>query len=274
MPAANAIRIGWKTKLELRHAEVELALEGREADQEAAGERDRRSAAAQASRRRSRCAAAAGARAPSTSSTAWPTSVQRGAADQHQVRRAPQRHVLAEQPVPDVVEREADQREAAARGNQDAAERRVPVRVSRIAVGHGFSSRTIDEAAGGEDAEQAEQDQVVRGVGERAGVAALVDVQGDVPVHAEQRDDQRDRGEGGGERDPAWAGRPTRAANGRPAPEQRGAAGAVGEAEPEQDGGGDAGAAGGADDLAQRGAARGVGGCEQESSWSSYIITV
>ena len=34
-----------------------------------------------------------------------------GAADEHQVGRAPERHVLAEQPVPDVVEREADQRE-------------------------------------------------------------------------------------------------------------------------------------------------------------------
>ena len=55
-----------------------------------------------------------GVRVPSASSTPWPTSDTDGAADQHQVRRAPQRHVLAEEPVPDVVEREADQREAAA----------------------------------------------------------------------------------------------------------------------------------------------------------------
>ena len=39
----------------------------------------------------------------------------RGAADEHEVRRAPERDVLAEEPVPLVVEREAEQREAAAR---------------------------------------------------------------------------------------------------------------------------------------------------------------
>ena len=60
--------------------------------------------------------------------------------------------------------------------------------------GRGFVLRQDDrEEAGGEDAEQADEDEVVRRVGQRARVAALVDVQGDVPVHAEQRDEQRDR---------------------------------------------------------------------------------
>ena len=59
------------------------------------------------------------------------------------------------------------------------------------------------EEARGEDAEQAGEDEVVRGVGQRAGVAAVVDVQRDVPVHAEHRGDQRDGGERGGQRGPA-----------------------------------------------------------------------
>ena len=59
------------------------------------------------------------------------------------------------------------------------------------------------EHAGGEHAEEPGEDQVVGRVGERAGVAALVDVQRDVPVHAEQRGQERERGDGGRERRPA-----------------------------------------------------------------------
>src|SRR5918998_1527909 len=42
-----------------------------------------------------------------------------------------------------------------------------------------------------EHTEQPNEDEVVRGVGERALVAPGVDVRGDVPVHPEHRDDQR-----------------------------------------------------------------------------------
>ena len=52
-------------------------------------------------------------------------------------------------------------------------------------------------------AEQPGEDEVVGGVGERAGVTALVDVQGDVPVHPEQGDEQRDGGDGARQRGPA-----------------------------------------------------------------------
>ena len=39
------------------------------------------------------------------------------------------------------------------------------------------------------------EDEVVGGVGQRARVAALVDVERDVPVHAEQGDEQRRAGD-------------------------------------------------------------------------------
>ena len=66
-------------------------------------------------------------RRPSTIRIALPTRVSAGAADQHQVRRPPEGDVLAEDPVPDVVERETDQRERRGGEHRDAAERRVPV---------------------------------------------------------------------------------------------------------------------------------------------------
>ena len=57
-----------------------------------------------------------------------PTSVMHGAADQHQVRRPPEGDVLAEEPVPEVVEREADAaRRPPQASDQHAADRRVPV---------------------------------------------------------------------------------------------------------------------------------------------------
>ena len=62
-----------------------------------------------------------------------------GAADHHQVGRPPQRDVLTEDAVPDVVEREAGQRVQAAAGHQDAADRRVPVAGDPTANGPGFS---------------------------------------------------------------------------------------------------------------------------------------
>ena len=50
-----------------------------------------------------------------------------GAADHHQMGGAPQRHVLAEDAMPDVVEREADHRVHSAAGHQ---QRRRPARAS------------------------------------------------------------------------------------------------------------------------------------------------
>ena len=119
---------------------------------------------------------------------------ERGAADQHQVGRAPERHVLAEQPVPHVVEREACERERAASGHHQTAERRPPVAAEvdgglGRALGAGQRDRHY---ARHEHAVEADQDQVVRGVGERTSVTAVVDVQGDVPVHAEHSGEQRD----------------------------------------------------------------------------------
>ena len=240
-------------EVELRHAEVELGLERRQADQEAAGQRGAAQPQPALGPR------AGGARAGALGEQhALADERQRGAADQHQVGRAPQRHVLAEQAVPDVVEREADQREAAAGRHQHAAERRVPAVVEPDRGRAGLLLRDHHrEEAGGEDAEQAEQDQVVRRVGERAGVAAVVDVQRDVPVHAEQRRDERGGADGGGERDPG--GEAADAAG-----ERRGAvqelrlAGAVAEAEREQQRGGERGAGRGEDDLCDRRAPGGI----------------
>ena len=97
-----------------------------------------------------------------------------GTADHHQVGRPPQRHVLAEDAVPDVVEGKADQGVQAAAGHQEAADRRVPV------AGDPYCERTRllvgqhdRRAAGDEQQEQAHQDEVVRRVGQRPGSRPL-----------------------------------------------------------------------------------------------------
>jgi hypothetical protein len=46
------------------------------------------------------------------------------------------------------------------------------------------------EVSGAEDAEEPEEDQVMRRVRERPRVAPGVDVEGDVPVHAEDGDEE------------------------------------------------------------------------------------
>ena len=136
-----------------------------------------------------------------------------GPADQHQVRRAPQRDVLAEQPVPHVVEREARERERAAGRHQQAADGRAPAPADGDrGRARGLARHRHREHAGGEHAEQPGEDQVVGGVRERAGVAALVDVQGDVPVHAEQRRLERDPGTARSAPRPSRAGPETRSA--------------------------------------------------------------
>ena len=179
---------------------------------------------------------------------------QTGAPDQHQMGRAPERHVLPEQPVPDVVERKAEQRECAAGEKRDAGDRRVPVArdpdggATRPALG-----KHDREEAGAEEAEQPGEDEVVGGVGERSGVAADVDVQGDVPVHPEQGRQQGERGDLRRQRGPD---REPGGASGRlgGAPEKAGAPAPVRPAEGEQEGG-DRGRGGGRErDLTERGA--------------------
>jgi hypothetical protein len=96
--------------------------------------------------------------------------------------------------VPDVVEREAGERDRGADEDQQAAERRLePARqLDRRRAGR-LGGEEDRQQAGEEDAEEADEDEVVRGVGERAGVAAGVEVGRDVPVHPEDRDQQRAR---------------------------------------------------------------------------------
>jgi hypothetical protein len=92
------------------------------------------------------------------------------------------------------VEGEAEQAEGAADRDEDAADRRVPVALDPDRRG----ARTLSllreahrERAGAEDPEQADKDQVVSGIGERPRVAAVVDVERDVPVHPGDRDEER-----------------------------------------------------------------------------------
>ena len=205
-------------EVELRHAEVELGLEGREPDQEGAHER----AALEpqhARRERLRLAAARcsrATRAPSTSSTERPTSVI--AAPPISIRWVGPQSVTSwpNSRCQKSSSGKAGERERATGEQQHAADGRVPVAgdAHRAAPGP-LGGEDHREEAGDEAAEQPGEDQVVRRVGERAGVAALVDVQGDVPVHPEQRDEQRDRGD--------------RAREGRPAGQPGLALGPVGE---------------------------------------------
>jgi DNA-binding transcriptional MerR regulator len=107
--------------------------------------------------------------------------------------------------MPQVVEGKAEQGEGAAGGDQDASDRGVPGRgkADRGRPGPGSTGQCDGEPPGDEDADQPEQDRVVGRVGQRSVVTPLVDVQGDVPVHAEERQDQRHGGECGGEGGPA-----------------------------------------------------------------------
>jgi len=119
---------------------------------------------------------------------------QTGAADEHQMCWAPERDVLTEDPVPDVVEWKADERVQPATGHQHAADGRVPGLGDLDGGRTGLVIRQDDrQRARDEQQEQTDQDEVVRRVGQRAGVAALADVQADVPDEAEHRaDDRRD----------------------------------------------------------------------------------
>ncbi len=132
------------------------------------------------------------------------SSVIDGAADEHEVRRAPEGDVLAEDAMPDVVERKADQGEHAARGHDDTAERRVPVADDANSAPRWlFEREDAGEEACGEDAEEPAEDQIVGGVGEGSLVAACVDVDRYVPEEAEEREEQRTCGDCRGEGRPA-----------------------------------------------------------------------
>jgi len=182
-----------------------------------------------------------------------------GAADEHEVGRAPERHVLPEHAVPEVVEREAEQGEPARGRHEHAADRRVPIGADP----HGGAPRPLAdgeghrEHAGGEDAEEADEDQVVRRVGERAVVAAVVGVDRDVPHHPHERREQRGAGDGGGEGHPARQLRDA-PGEGRGPRQQRARAAAVGDRQPHEDRARAAGDRGRDDDLVGRGGARGL----------------
>ena len=115
-----------------------------------------------------------------------------GAADHHQMRWAPKGDVLPEDPVPDVVEREPGHRVQPAAGHQHAADRCVPVtrdaHRGRAGLVEGQDDRRHSPQ---EDAEQPDDDEVVRGVGQGAGVASVADVPADVPDEPEQGADDR-----------------------------------------------------------------------------------
>ena len=239
---------------ELRHGEVELALERREPDQERAAEQDLLDA--HVAGRALRPHLAGEGRALHQQDHAAERR-HRGAAEQQQVRRAPQRHVLAEDAVPDVVEREAGERDARADEDQHAAQRCLEPAGERQPGRAGLLGGEEDgEQAGEEHAEQPDEDEVVRGVGERARVAPRVEVRRDVPVHAEHRDQQRAGEHGERERAPR---RQAGLALGVEAEgvQQLDPAGAVAEHEVEHRGGHDHRPDRAADHLAHRAAARG-----------------
>jgi hypothetical protein len=175
-------------QLELRHAEVELRLEGRQADDERAGH-------AQVAPPREL------ARAPELEALAHDhpqaERAHAGAADHEQVRGAPQGHVLAEERVPEGVERETEQRDAAADEHHDPARAHVQAQREAALVARRGAAHPAVQQRGEDDALKARHDEYVRGR-EHALVAAVIDVVADVPVHPQDGDLQRDAGEDDG----------------------------------------------------------------------------
>ena len=176
---------------ELGDAEIELGLEHREADEECA-ESDREGDLAQPFRHFGADLVVAEFAFALEDDDA--RSRQAGSADEHEVGRTPQRHVLTEDPVPDVIEREADEGIQSARRDQDAADRRVPMTSDAHRSNAGFHAITwIDDSrhTGDEQREQSAEDQVVRRVGEWSRVAAAARVQTHVPEETDERHDER-----------------------------------------------------------------------------------
>ena len=161
---------------------------------------------------------------PSATRTAIAITDIVAAAEQHEVGRRPQGHVLAEDPVPDVVERQRQEAEAGAAEQQHAADRHVPALADPDPAGAGvlLAGEPEAEDARGEGAEEAEQHRVVAGVAERPVVAAVIDVVADVPEAAAHRQQQRDGGDEDRQRDPC-RGRKTQRGRGGGARENLGA---------------------------------------------------
>jgi hypothetical protein len=257
-------------ELELRHAVAELELERGEADQRRARELDLPGEQPQA-------AGAGPARRAAALDEQQPggDGRQRGAADHQHVGRAPERDVLAEDAVPDVVEREAEHGDRAAQEQKRAAERHAPAgrEGERRAVAV-VGAEDAGEEAGERDAAEPQQDRVVRDVGERAGVAAVVDVGGDVPEEAEGGDAQGAEGDEHGQRGPAGDGHDA-LREARQAVEQRHAAGPVARAEQQRRGGQDAADDRGRDEVLDRGAAGGLArGDEGDDRFECHLVTV
>jgi hypothetical protein len=191
--------------------------------------------------------------------------------DEHQVRRAPEGDVLTEEPVPHVVEREAEQRVGACCGDQDAAHGHVPATDEPDGGRPGpFVERhRAGQYATRENTEEPDENQVVRGIGQRALVAADTDVQRDVLQHAEESHEQGDRGKPGGQRDPRrhTGGRSQPAACPR---EHRGAPGAVEEHHAQQQGGQAQTESGRRDDLTECGPSGGTGLVGQQHVCSDH----
>ncbi len=167
---------------------------------------------------------------------------ERGAAEEHEVGGRPQRHVLPEDPVPDVVEGQRGQAERRAEDHQRAADRHPPATAEADPGGTRLLAVCQPEAqhAGGERAEEAEQHRPVAWVAERAVIAPVIDVVADVPEaaahHGQQRHDpdegrqrgprrqpEHERGRRPGAREKAGAPAPVRLDQ----PQQRRAAAAV-----------------------------------------------
>ena len=183
--------------VELGNAEVELGLQRRHADEEGAGQGD---VDAEHGLRVDRTTG--GARGPFSLDGEDPEGEgrKRGAADHLDVGRPPEGDVLAEQPVPHVVEGEAGEGDQPADAQQQAADGHIPI----AAEPHRGPRRPLvaeddRQDAGQGDARQADDDEPVGGVGQRPGVAAAVDVPGDVPVEAEGGGDEADGADGVGQ---------------------------------------------------------------------------
>jgi hypothetical protein len=258
---------------ELLHAEVELGLEGGQPDEQAAhqphpAQVDHGRVLAEAEQQSLGLALGRVGRAPAVHALGQEHGLtdeaHARAADEHQVRGAPESHVLAEEPVPHVVEREAQQGERARRGHQHATYRRAQAGdVDRRGADLLVVARERDrETTAREDAEEPDQDQVVGGVRQRALVASVGDVQRDVPVHPDDRDDQRAAGDAARQRGPARQAGHTLGEGGQARQRSLTAAAVAGD-QVQHHRGGDAGAGGGDDHLVERGAPCGLCLCEE-----------
>ena len=131
-----------------------------------------------------------------------PERRQRRAADHLDVGRAPGGDVLAEQAVPDVVEREPGERDHAARAQQERTGRHRPSRREPHGAGRAVVAEEEGEDPGEGDPVEPDDDEPVGGVGERPDVTAAVDVPRDVPVVAPHRDEKAHAGDADGDRRP------------------------------------------------------------------------